>query len=262
MKVILNADDFGYSADTVKATIECFESGLLTSATVMAGMPAIDDALAFARTRDDLSFGVHLTFMGDGTERPLCSARDVAALVDEAGRFKRSHEVRLRTLARALPVNQIEREVAAQIDAVAHAGIRVTHVDSHRHIHKFALFQKALGRVLPSRGIRRVRTVQDVYLARPRSSMTYWAGAVWRRPLTRHFQTTDHFYMPATARDDRWHRVASLLQHLPGDIIEVGVHPGSREGWRRREKESLAPFVDALIACGHELVSWRAVANN
>ena len=45
----------------MRATIECFEAGALTSATIMPGMPSTDEALAFARTRPDLSFGVHLT---------------------------------------------------------------------------------------------------------------------------------------------------------------------------------------------------------
>ena len=40
MRLVLNADDFGYSDDTVEATIECFACGALTSATIMPAMPA------------------------------------------------------------------------------------------------------------------------------------------------------------------------------------------------------------------------------
>ena len=74
MRVILNADDFGSSPDTLTATIECFEEGALTSATIMPGMPATEQALAFARSRPDLSFGVHLTLVGDGVERPIAGS--------------------------------------------------------------------------------------------------------------------------------------------------------------------------------------------
>ena len=41
LQLVVNADDFGQSDDTVDATIECFEAGALTSATLMAGMPAV-----------------------------------------------------------------------------------------------------------------------------------------------------------------------------------------------------------------------------
>lgn len=255
----MNADDFGYSVDTVEATIDCFERGLLTSATIMARMPATDAALAFARTRPDLSFGVHLTFVGDGVERAVRPTSDIPDLVDAAGAFPGSRAVRARALARSLPVDQIERELAAQIDIVSQAGVTVTHVDSHRHLHKFAPFRNALRAALPGRGISRVRTVQDVYLRRPRSSLTYWAGPLWRRALTSEFHTTDHFYMPTTAHDDRWYRLASLVERLEGDSIEIGLHPGWSEPWRRREQDSLASFVDAVTAAGHELVNWRAV---
>ena len=45
LQLIVNADDFGQSDDTVDATIECFEAGALTSATLMPGMPASERAL-------------------------------------------------------------------------------------------------------------------------------------------------------------------------------------------------------------------------
>ena len=46
------------------------------------------------------------------------------------------------------------------------AGVPVSHVDSHRHLHKYGPFAGALRRVLPGLGIERVRNVQDVYLRR------------------------------------------------------------------------------------------------
>ena len=87
-KVITNADDFGYSADTVRATIECFERGALTSATIMANMPATQEAVRYAAAHPELSFGAHLTFVGgDGGERPLLEAGQIPHLVDAQGGF-------------------------------------------------------------------------------------------------------------------------------------------------------------------------------
>ena len=65
LRLILNADDFGYDDDTVEATIECFRASALTSATIMLGMPATPGALEFARENPELDFGVHLVFTGD-----------------------------------------------------------------------------------------------------------------------------------------------------------------------------------------------------
>ncbi|HJQ74852.1 MAG TPA: ChbG/HpnK family deacetylase, partial [Gaiellaceae bacterium] len=77
LQLILNADDFGLSEDTVAATIECVEAGGLTSATIMPGMPATEDAIAFALRHPELGFGVHLTVTGEHGLRPLAGAETV-----------------------------------------------------------------------------------------------------------------------------------------------------------------------------------------
>jgi predicted glycoside hydrolase/deacetylase ChbG (UPF0249 family) len=259
VRIVVNADDFGASAETVAATIRCLEDGTLTSATIMPTMPAAGEALAYARERSDKSFGVHLTFVGDGDEPCAAAPEDVAALVDEGGRFPATTPVRLRALLRRLPVDQIEREVAAQLTLVRDGGVAISHVDSHRHLHKLAPFRKALESVLPGFGVDRVRTVQDVYLSRPLAGATYWVGSVWRRPLRRAFRTTDHFYMPASTGDLSWaDDLLRRVEGLPGDTIEVGVHPGP-DGWRDDERRSAERLASAAPELGHELVSWRAI---
>jgi predicted glycoside hydrolase/deacetylase ChbG (UPF0249 family) len=259
VQVVLNADDFGLSAESLATTIACFERGLLTSASIMVGMPATEAAIAYARSQEAWSFGVHLHLVGDGEERPLSDPAAIPGLVDAGGRLLPTNVVRLRGLTGRLPVPELELEIAAQIDYVSRQGIHVTHVDSHRHVHKLPAVQEALRRALPRFGVRRVRNVQDVYLRRPLKSPTFWLGGIWRRALERSFLTTDHLFMPTSAHDIGWH--AALLarcSRLAGETLEVGVHPGP-DGWRAQEQTALAAFVPAARAAGHELVSWREV---
>jgi hypothetical protein len=259
MLVVVNADDFGSSTDTVRATIECFEAGALTSATIMPGMPATDEAVAFARSRPELSFGVHLTLVGDGEERPLAGAEAVPGLVGANGRLLPTNDVRARALLRRLPVAELEREIAAQIEAVSATGLQISHVDSHRHLHKLGSVRTALARVLPRYGIRRVRNVQDVYLRRPLTSPTYWLGPLWRRSLMRVAATTTHFYMPTGMGDPDWDRqLLERLSNMSGSI-EVGVHPGTEDGWRADEREAVTRFAAAARGRGHRLVPWTEV---
>lgn len=259
MHLLLHADDFGASEDTARATIECFEQGALTSASIMPGMPATDRAIAFARAHPQLDFGVHLTFVGDEDERPLSSLGEIDALVRSDGRFRPTRELRLRALARRLPEQQIEREATLQIESVREAGVEITHVDSHRHMHKLPSFRRALERVLPRYGIRRVRAVQDVYLRRPLRSPTYWLGGAWQRSLGRRFATTDHMYMPTSAVDGGWARpLLGLVTGLSGATLEVGVHPGFAD-WRDAERTSLLELADLARNEGHTLISWKDV---
>ena len=94
--IVLHADDFGASADTVRATIECFE-GALTSASIMPAMPATAEAVEFARAHPDLDVGVHLTFVGEGDERPLSPPEEIPGLVDEHGRSRRDRSACVRS---------------------------------------------------------------------------------------------------------------------------------------------------------------------
>lgn len=260
MLVVVNADDFGASEETVRATIECFERGALTSATIMPGMPATGAALEYARSRPDLGFGVHLSFVANGLERPLADPSSLGGLVDGDGRFLPTGEARRRALRRGIPVAAIAHEAAAQLAAVRDAGVPLAHVDSHRHMHKLAPFRDALSRVLPEFGIHRVRNVQDVWLRRPLKSPTYWYGRVWRRRLMRRFTTTAHFYMPTSADDRGWaDELLATVRRLRGGSLEVGVHPGFEEDWRDDERRTVLAFGEKARAAGHVLVPWSQV---
>lgn len=259
MRLIVNADDFGASGETLRATIECFEAGALTSATIMVGMEQTEAALAYARANPKLGFGLHLRLVADGDARPLAGADSVPALVAGDGRFLPTRTVRLRALSGRLPVEQLEREIVAQLDALVAAGVTPTHLDSHRHVHKLPQVVDALKRALPRFGITRVRAVQDVYLRRPLASPTYWFGGSWQRRLAGAFTTTAHMYMPSSAGDVGWAEpLLARCERLDGETLEVGVHPGyGSEAWRDEERSSVLEFAAAARAAGHELVSWR-----
>jgi len=243
--LIINADDFGLSDETVAATVECFEAGALTSATIMPGMPATDAAIAFALDHPELGFGVHLTVTGEFGQRPLAGGKA----------FPAPREARLRALLGRLDEQALEREIEAQVLSVREAGVRVTHVDSHRHLHKFAQFRSALSRALPRLGISRVRAVQDVYLQPALLSPTYWLRNRWREQIRASFETTDHFYM-AGKDDPPWaEELRRLLPGLGTGSLEVGVHPGRDEPWRARDRESVLAFAQGLDE-SVDLVGW------
>jgi chitin disaccharide deacetylase len=262
MRMILNADDFGQTEDTVEATIECFEQGALTSASIMVDTPATEQAVDYARTRPEASFGVHLVFVGDEGERPLSPQAEVPGLVDDEGRLFPANVVRARALLGRIPFHEIEREAERQINRLVELGLSPTHVDSHCHVHKFGPFREALARVLPRFGITRVRNVQDLYLRKPLASPTYWLGGLWRRALMQTFATTDHFYMPTSAHDVAWPRpLLAAAARLDG-VLEIAVHPGRAEDWRRDEQRSLLDFSNRAREAGHELVPWTGLESD
>ena len=55
MRLILHADDFGQSEDSFRATVECFEQGVLTSASIMPLMPFSNAAIRYAKEHPEYS---------------------------------------------------------------------------------------------------------------------------------------------------------------------------------------------------------------
>jgi hypothetical protein len=97
--------------------------------------------------------------------------------------------------------------------------------------------------------------VQDVYVTRPLRSPTYWSGRRWRSRIRAEFETTDHFFMAAVG-DPPWAKpLLTRLDSLRGSL-EVGVHPGSSEPWRARDRDAVLELGQALEV---ERIDWRTL---
>jgi hopanoid biosynthesis associated protein HpnK len=134
-RIIINADDFGLCAGVNKAVAKAHKEGVLTSATIMANMPAAKEAVRIAKKLPDLGVGVHLNlFEGE----PLSKDGRIDCLLGSDGRFARSlSRLSLLSIGWHTLRNAIRTELAAQIQWVIDKGIKPTHLDSHKHIHAF-----------------------------------------------------------------------------------------------------------------------------
>jgi len=134
-RIVINADDFGRSDSVNKAVAQAHTKGVLTSATVMANMPAADKAVKIAKKLPTLGVGVHLN-LSEG--RPILKDARTECLLNNDGLFAYS-PVKLALLSTAIHSirNAIRAELTAQIQWLIDNGLKPTHLDSHRHIHSF-----------------------------------------------------------------------------------------------------------------------------
>lgn len=126
-KLIINADDFGYSRGINYGIIESHARGILTSTTLMANMPGFEHAVELAQANPKLGIGVHMTLT---CMYPLL--KDHKTIVDEDGKFK---HVSFFNQGHEYDVEEVYAEWDAQIQKVYDAGIKPTHLDSHHHTH-------------------------------------------------------------------------------------------------------------------------------
>jgi hopanoid biosynthesis associated protein HpnK len=132
-RIIINADDFGLSEPVNNAVAKAHTEGVLTSATIMANMPAADEAVKIARKLPGLGVGVHLN-LSEGA--PLSKDSSIECLLNIDGEFALSVlKLSVLSIAGHKIRNAIRTELAAQIQWILDKGLTPTHLDSHYHIH-------------------------------------------------------------------------------------------------------------------------------
>jgi chitin disaccharide deacetylase len=258
MKIIMHSDDFGFDENTTRCTIDCFEKSALSSASIMANMPATKYAIDFAKANKEFSYGIHLTYV-DGLV-PMAEIGKISCLLSSNHVFKFSNNIRISSLVGLLPKKQIIEETKSQIGYLLDSGINISHIDSHGHIHKFPVFQRAIKEVINSFGLYKARKVQDIYLQKRISMPNNILNSLFDIQIKGQFKTTDHFYMPATRMDQNWvEPLIEKIQDMDDDkILEIGVHPGGNELWRKNEYHDILNFSREISqSTKHRIITWH-----
>ena len=155
IRLIVNADDFGLSQNINKGIAKAFQRGIVTSASVMANAPAFADACSLAQ-KTSLPVGVHLNLTCCA---PVLTPQEVPSLVDGNGRFFSKWKFTLRFLMQRIRPEEIEAELAAQIQRLLTANIRPTHLDSHHHIHCLPGLARIVMKLAEKHGINNIRFI-------------------------------------------------------------------------------------------------------
>jgi predicted glycoside hydrolase/deacetylase ChbG (UPF0249 family) len=155
-RLILNADDFGLTPGINRAIGELNSAGVLTSATLMANGPAFDDAVAVAHAHPTLGVGCHIV-LTDGV--PLAPLKHIPGLLGPDGKSLRpSLPDFIQALLRGkIKPAEIELEALFQIHRLQGAGIKITHLDTHKHTHLFPVVTRRLLALAESNRIPAIR---------------------------------------------------------------------------------------------------------
>jgi chitin disaccharide deacetylase len=129
--LIVRSDDAGMSHSVNMALQKLIESGLPVSVSVMFPTPWYQETVEILKRHPEVSVGIHLTLNSEWKNYrwgPVLGRGTVPTLVDADGYFFAT--------ARALHENnpdiqQVEKELRAQIDRALRSGLRIDYVDYH-----------------------------------------------------------------------------------------------------------------------------------
>lgn len=210
-RLIINADDFGFTRDVNAGIVHAHREGVLTSTTLMANGDAFDDAVRLAYETPGLDVGCHLVLV-QGT-----SLLNGKPLPKTPGRL-------LRTLAGA-GLN-VYAELRAQIEKIRDTGISITHLDSHKHTHIVPSIFRTV--------IKLAREFDIPYVRLPLDHTTRFAGAAcqfadrYYRGFAHgsNVQMTDHFLGFRLTGYLTEESFAAALHDVREGTTEFMCHPG------------------------------------
>jgi predicted glycoside hydrolase/deacetylase ChbG (UPF0249 family) len=243
-RLIVNADDFGFTRDVNEGIVEAHAKGIVTAATLMANGDAFDHAVTLARENPSLDIGCHLVLVqGRSVADP---SRELPSTMKELMRA---------LLRRQLPVYD---ELLAQVRKIVRAGIRPTHLDTHKHTHLLPPVLEAVARIAHEFGIQWVRRPFDFGIDTG-ARMTKSAVAVGLRVARpgfaralRELKTTDHFAGFQITGTLKQSNLIETLERLPDGLTEFMCHPGKLGPELRaaatRLKESREMELAALVS--------------
>jgi hopanoid biosynthesis associated protein HpnK len=238
--LVINADDFGLTPSVNAGIIEAHAGGVVTSASLFAAAPATVDAIRLARENPSLGIGCHLTLV-DG--QPMLPPHLVPSLVDRDGRFRPTWRSFIGAcLIRRVSPAEVTRELEAQVDRLESEGLRLTHLDAHKHVHTCPPVFELVVTVAKRFGIRTVR----VPFEEPAVKLFIhsWTHPVARRqaaenlalgPWARQARAVlaRHHFSPAPHFFGRVHTglltpltLEQIFARVPEGLSELMTHPG------------------------------------
>lgn len=255
-KLVVNADDFGFTRDVNAGIVEAHRRGILTATTLMANGAAFDHAVQLAKENPALDVGCHLVLVGSPG-----FPESVAKLIFSLGEIR------------------IYEELAAQVRKIVDAGLRPTHLDTHKHTHLLPPVLDAVARISQEFSIPWVRRPFDFPLEAGGVGWTRRAvsralnglrGRFSRVLSRRGCRSTNHFAGFAITGNYDARELAALIRALPEGSTEFMCHPGLctaelraastrlKESRERELRALTSPEVrDALHEAAVELVSYR-----
>lgn len=224
-RLIVNADDLGLHPGINAGVLQAHRQGIVTSASLSPNGAAFADALRLAKQAPELAVGIHLTLVG---EAPVDDPRGLPTLAAD-GRLP-AHFTTLfrRLLLGRIRHEEIERELVAQVARAVEAGIRVSHLDSHQHVHLHPALLPIVMRVAHRFGIGSVRAARDVSALsglRP-ALLAVFARRGAERLRAGGLRTPDTCLGLAETGALDEARLHALLLALPPGTSELVCHPG------------------------------------
>jgi chitin disaccharide deacetylase len=201
----------------------------------MVASPGAADAVRRARAMPSLAVGLHVVLV---EATPALPPARIPDLVGPDGMFRTDMarlglDIALRPTVR----RQLAAEITAQFEAFAATGLRLDHVNAHKHFHLHPTIGAqviAIGRKFGARAIRVptepvavVRGIEPASTTLSSSLLVQWTRILRAQARRAGMAVPDAVFGLAWSGAMTSGRIASLLRRLPAGVVEIYTHPAT-----------------------------------
>jgi predicted glycoside hydrolase/deacetylase ChbG (UPF0249 family) len=140
MKIIINADDFGFSSSINQGIIDSFKEGLISTTTIMINMPYAKEGVDLWKQNKDLGLGLHINLT---VGNPISDIKSIPSLVNNEGIFNYIRDWKNHNFNN----EEVYTEVKAQIEKLKSYGAEIDHLDCHHDLMNNEIFRKVFFRL-------------------------------------------------------------------------------------------------------------------
>jgi Uncharacterized protein conserved in bacteria len=248
--LIVNADDLGLAPSINEGIAKACRDGIVTSVSVIPAGEAFDDALKVIKDLGLKEIGAHL------------SLTEIKPLLNKS-KFYKSHVLLFKDIfLKASDLKCLREELKAQLELLQKCGVKITHIDSHEHIHMMPEILNIFISLAKEFNIPALR-----YPRGDRPARLFNAGDLYRKSILSYFSAktaklykdsgllyTDHFLGLLDAGELKEGILTEMLCGLKDGVTELTCHPGflgpkviDHYKWHIGSEEELFVLTDSRI---------------
>ena len=263
--LIITADDLGLTKSINEGIARAYQDGIVKSISAIPTGEAFEDALKVMKDLKLEEIGAHLSL----TEtKPLLAS----------SKFYKDHNRLFFELSLGrISADCIYSELKAQLDLLRSSGIRITHINSHEHIHMIPEVLAIFVKLAKEYGIPAIR-----YPGGDRPPMIFSPSEIYRYLIISYFAKktknividsgllyTDFFFGLLDGGRLNEESVVEILNNLKHGVTELVCHPGflspevlDHYSWHRGAERELFVLTDkktrkAVESNGIKLITYR-----
>lgn len=238
LSLIINGDDFGLSKAVNQTVINCFNTGILRSASLMVTGEEFDEAVTLAKANPKLEVGLHLVFLSGRSALPHFK---IPLLVDKNGFFPDNPvSAGIKWFFNPEAKKEIRMEIEAQLELYLATGLRLTHINGHLHFHIHPVIFDILAETAAKHGnipirIPREPLLPNLLCSKKNIPNKLTRSAIFHNLSSRCEKILGNYniqhcdgvvgFLETGKLTERY--IIEIIQKLPQGCYELYTHPGS-----------------------------------